>query len=72
MRYLQGLKWNYEATQLCVVEHHKWFKETFPIDPTPFKKYLDMGIFYGYKRDKGSRPILIVNVERIVASGVTV
>lgn len=29
-----------------------------------------MGIFYGYKRDKGARPILILNVEKMVASGV--
>jgi len=54
-----------------VIEHHKWTIENFPMDTTPFDRFLNMGIIYGYKRDKGSRPIMVVNVERLVSSEVT-
>lgn len=70
LRYLQGLHWNYEQTHQYVNDHSKWFLETHPIDPKPFEAFLNMGIFYGYKRDKGSRPVLVLNVERMVTSGI--
>ena len=44
--------------------------DTFPMDPSTLENMINKGIIYGYKRDKGSRPIIIVNVERMVNSGV--
>jgi hypothetical protein len=68
LRYLQGLKFNYALTQTTLTDHSKWCIETFPMNPESFKKYLDLGVIYCLKRDKGHRPILIMNVERMISS----
>ena len=31
-----------------------------------FVSYLDAGVIYGYQRDKGSRPIIVVNVRKLI------
>jgi hypothetical protein len=40
----------------------------FPISPV--QHLLDQGVVYGFKRDKGFRPVVIINVERLIASKV--
>ena len=34
----------------------------------PVEDFLTHGITYVYKRDKGHRPIIIINVERLIAA----
>ena len=51
-----------------MLEHSKWKLETFPINVDPMKEYLKQGIVYAYKRDKGFRPIIVINVERLIQS----
>ena len=36
-----------------------------------FEDYIPMGILYIYKRDKGHRPVMVINTERLIASKVT-
>jgi hypothetical protein len=33
--------------------------------------FLTQGILYVYKRDRGHRPIIVINTERLIASKVT-
>ena len=33
-----------------------------------FKPYLDMGIVYGYQRDKMSRPVFVFNMKKVIES----
>jgi hypothetical protein len=40
------------------------------MEPSPFQQYLNMGIIYAFKRDKGSRPVLVFNIARMLTSGV--
>jgi hypothetical protein len=47
-------------------------QENFPMEKTMFDKFLNMGIIYGYKRDKGGRPVLVFNIERMLSSGVII
>jgi hypothetical protein len=70
LRYLQGCAWNYEQTQQVVNEHYLFLQSTFPLDNTPFKDVINEGMVYSYKRDKGQRPIIVINVERILATKV--
>ena len=32
LRFLQGMKFNYETTEQALNEHFKWKTETFPLD----------------------------------------
>ncbi|CDW82821.1 UNKNOWN [Stylonychia lemnae] len=68
LRFLQGMKFNYEETEQALNDNYKWKTEIFPINPSPFENYLQTGLLYAFKRDKGHRPIIIINVERLIAS----
>ena len=40
-------------------------------DVTPFLAHLNTGMLYCYKRDKNCRPIVVVNVRRVIDSKIT-
>eukprot|EP00347_Sterkiella_histriomuscorum_P002775 403366847 len=68
LRFLQGMKFHYEHTEKAMNENAIWRRESFPMDTRPFMDYLNQGIIYAYQRDKGQRPIIIINVEKISSS----
>jgi len=71
LRYLQGMAWKYDETHKTINEHFEWCNESIPFSISPIEDLLKQGIFYIHKRDRGFRPIVIINVERMLASKVT-
>lgn len=69
---MQGLHWKYDLVHKIVNEHNAWCNASIPFDIKPVEDFLKQGITYIYKRDRGHRPIIIINVERLVNSGATV
>jgi len=49
-----------------IVKHHEFYKGVNNADPTPFLAHLNNGVFYGYKRDIGMRPLIVINVRRLI------
>ena len=70
LRFLQGLKWDYQATYDEIVEHAKWQAEFVVSDPAPFKNDLELGVLYGYKRDMKMHPVIFINVRRMLDTGI--
>jgi hypothetical protein len=51
-------------------EHAKWATSSMPFSITPIEDHIKKGIVYCYKRDRGFRPIIIINCERLLESKV--
>ena len=56
---------------LAIFEHYEWLGKTFPLNPEGIsaKKWYRLanaGFLYIAKRDKKGRPVIVMNVERIV------
>jgi len=66
LRFLQGLKWDYQKTYDEIIEHHKWQSEVRELQPDTFWPLLQSGILYGLKRDIQQHPIIVMNVRRII------
>ena len=49
-----------------IIKHHEFYKSVSIVDPTPYLAHLNNGVFYGYKRDMGMRPIIVINVRRMI------
>lgn len=65
LRFLQGLKWNYQKTYDEMMEHSMW-RKGIDLNYENFKQDLELGVIYGVRRDVNMRPIIIVNVKRVV------
>ena len=72
LRYLQGLNWKYDMVHKIINEHNDWCNVNMPFSIKPIEDFLTKGITYIYKRDRGHRPILIINVDRLISSGTDV
>lgn len=72
LRFLQGLHWDYQKSYDQILEHAEWAAKVNISDITPFKDYLNAGFLYAYRRDKNMRPIIIVNVRKIIDSGIQI
>jgi len=72
LRFLQGLKWDHKKTYDDIVRHSSFLNEIRDYDLSPIWPVLKTGIMYGYKRDVSMRPIIVINVRRILDSKVTV
>lgn len=66
LRFLQGLKWNYQQTHDEIHEHAKWSTSINELKPETFWPLLQSGILYGLKRDIQQHPIIVFNVRRII------
>lgn len=66
LRFLQGLKWDYQKTYDEINEHHVWQQTVHTLQPEKFWPLLQSGILYGLKRDINQHPIIVMNVRRIV------
>ena len=53
------------------MEHAKWRETANLTNIEPFLQHLNSGIIYGYKRDKNQRPIIVVNVRRVINAKMT-
>ena len=51
LRFLQGLKWDYQKTYDAIIEHSKWQGSVSTLEPSTFWPELNAGIIYGLKRD---------------------
>ena len=51
LRFLQGLKWDYQKTYDEIVEHSGWKSELAISSYDTFKNDLELGVMYGLKRD---------------------
>ena len=70
LRYLQGLGWKYDVTHQTINEHNDWCNKTMPFQMKSTEDFLTQGILYIYKRDRGHRPVMVINTERLIASNV--
>jgi len=71
LRYLQCEKFDYEKGMMAIFEHYNWYNTTFPMDPelpssAGWWKIANLGFLYVAKRDKKGRPVIVLNVERLV------
>lgn len=66
MRILAGEKYNHAKTLQHIIEHSTWLRETFPISPGPIADILKSGFLYVGGRDLMHRPIVILNVRKMV------
>ena len=71
LRFLQGLEWDYQKTFDEIYEHSLW-RKTLNLNMSEFLEDLNKGIIYGVRRDINMRPIIIVNVRRLVDSAMPV
>lgn len=71
LRFLQGLKWDYQKTYDEILEHSIWHK-SLDLNYESYREELELGVIYGVRRDKNMRPIIIINVRRMVDSGISV
>ena len=71
LRFLQGLKWDYQKTYDEIVEHSQW-KKTLNLDLNQFREDLELGVVYGVRRDINMRPVIIINVRRMIDSRIPV
>ena len=68
LRFLQGLKWDYQKTYDGIIEHSQWKKDLVISGYETFKQDLELGVLYGCRRDIKMHPIIIINVRRMIDS----
>lgn len=71
LRYLQAEKFDYEKSMVAIFEHFEWLGKTFPMDPEApqshkWYRLANIGFLYVCKRDKKGRPVIVMNVEKII------
>ena len=71
LRFLQGLKWDYQKTYDEILEHAQW-RSSVDLNYESFRDDLELGVMYGVRRDKSMRPIIIINVRRMIDTGIGV
>ena len=65
LRFLQCLKWNYQATYDEIYRHREW-RGNLPLNYDALAHDLELGVVYGAGRDKSNRPIIVCNVRRMM------
>ena len=55
-----------------MMEHAQWRTNTLDLNYENFKEDLELGVIYGLRRDINMRPIIIVNVRRVIDTKITV
>ena len=66
MRFLQGNEWNIQKTIQSLREYSAWKKSRLDKNLKPTCRSNEFDFVYWYGRDKCARPILIVDVARLV------
>ena len=52
------------------MEYHEWANAVNYNDLTPVMPHLEHGMMYGYRRDRRTRPIIVVHMRRIIDSNI--
>ena len=71
LRYLQCEKYDCDKAMQEIIEHDEWQRKTFPINPEgaggpSWYGLMNSGFIYVAKRDKKGRPIIVINVEKLI------
>ena len=66
LRILAGEKYSHAKTLHHIIEHSTWLRETYPIAHGPLAQMLQSGFLYVCGRDVKFRPIVILNVRKMV------
>ena len=66
MRLLAGEKYNHAKALQHMIEHSKWLRETFPLSYNEIGPILKSGFIYVNGRDHKYRPLVILNVRKLV------
>jgi len=66
MRLLAAEKFDHAKALHHIIEHSKWLRETFPVSYDTIGAILKSGFLYVSGRDNKYRPIVILNVRKIV------
>ena len=66
MRILAGEKFDHSKTLHHMIEHSLWLRETFPVSYEQIGAIVTSGFLYICGRDMKYRPIVILNVRRLV------
>jgi len=53
------------------LEHAAW-RETLDLNFENFREELELGVIYGVRRDKNMRPVMVINVRRMIDSRINV
>ena len=72
LKFLTGARYDYPKALRMMMEHSVWLRSTFPVDFGAVGPLLQSGIMYVSKRDKMFRPIVIVNIRRLLAKDISV
>jgi len=48
------------------MSHSEFFKDNLPVDLTRMEQYFNSGFMYFYKRDKKLRPLLIIDLLKLI------
>ena len=71
LRFLQGTGWKYEQAYDEMQVHHKWKKETYPINGKKYLKFLTSGALYISTRAKrGMQPVIVMNLKKFIDANV--
>ena len=66
MRLLAGNKYDHAKCLHHIIEHSTWLRQTFPVPYATIGNIINSGFLYVCGRDIKYRPIVILNVRRIV------
>ena len=53
------------------MEHSQW-KQSLNLDLEAYREDLELGVVYGVRRDVSMRPVIVINVRRMVDSRIPV
>lgn len=68
LRYLQATRFNYQLTWQAIMEHAKFVQEEKPTELVSEigRQMLNNGWLYIHKRDKCFRPVVVLNVQKMI------
>ena len=59
-------KYDHTETFNGINEHYEFMKENLPVDVKKLSKYHDSGFMYCLNRDKAFRPVLIIDMGKLI------
>ena len=74
LRFLNTQGWDFKRAYEGILDFDDWLKrDLIPIlaDYDHFQTYLELGIVYGYGRDREQRPIIVFEMRRWIDSGIS-
>ena len=66
LKFIAGAKFDYVKAMKSMMDHSLWLRRTFPVSFGSVGPLLQSGIMYVTKRDKMFRPVVMVNIRRLL------